>query len=123
MNIDAAGRAARIAELNDKLRTTFTGGKVMLTHSVACLREYQRAQVLEAIRSIDEFDDDSNPNGERDFVSVEVNGERWFAKMDYYAPDMVHGSEDPTDPNKTVRVLTTDLQCDSVEPEQGVGAL
>ena len=26
--------------------------------------------------------------------------------LDYYAHDIMHGSEDPTDPQQTVRVLT-----------------
>ena len=29
-----------------------------------------------------------------------------FAKMDYYDPDMCHGSEEPADASKTIRVLT-----------------
>ena len=41
-----------------------------------------------------------------DFGAFEVEGHRLFFKIDYYAPDMQHGSEDPADPTKTVRVLT-----------------
>ena len=32
--------------------------------------------------------------------------EKIFWKIDYYAPDLVHGSENPSDPQQTVRVLT-----------------
>jgi hypothetical protein len=106
MTIETASRVATIAELNDKLRKTFMGGKVMLTHSVATLDEFPKAQVFRAIRTFSDFNGDNDPHGEHDFVSVEVNGERYFAKIDCYAPDMEHGSEDPADPSKTVRVLT-----------------
>jgi hypothetical protein len=39
-------------------------------------------------------------------VSVDVNGERYLAKIDCYAPDMEHGSEGPAGPTHTVGVLT-----------------
>jgi hypothetical protein len=106
MTIETASRVATIAELNDKLRKTFMGGKVMLTHSVATLDDIPKAEVLNAIRTFSDFDKSDDPHGEHDFVSVDVNGERYFAKIDYYAPDMEHGSEDPADPKQTVRVLT-----------------
>lgn len=35
-----------------------------------------------------------------------VDSEKYFAKIGCYAPDMEHGSEDPSDTAKTVRVLT-----------------
>lgn len=106
MHIETAERVATIAQLNDRLRTTFTGGKVLLTQTVASLDEFSKARVLKAIRTFEAFNDDNNPHGERDFVSVDVSGEVYFGKIDYYAPDMEHGSDDPADPKKTVRVLT-----------------
>ena len=44
--------------------------------------------------------------GEHDFGAFEVDSHRLFFKLDYHAPDMASGSEDPADPAKTVRVLT-----------------
>jgi Protein of unknown function (DUF3768) len=34
---------------------------------------------------------------------VEVEGDTFFFKIDYYPPDMEHGSENPADPEQTVR--------------------
>ena len=45
-------------------------------------------------------------SGEHDFGDFEIEGERYFWKIDYYAPDLDGGSEDPADPAQTARVLT-----------------
>ena len=96
----------RIRDLNDALRRTFAGGKVMLTAEVNALDGSTKARVLQAVQAFDAFDEDNDPHQEHDFVSVEIDGEKYFAKVDYYAPDMEHGSEDPSDPSQTTRVLT-----------------
>jgi hypothetical protein len=95
-----------IALLNDALRRTFAGGKVVMTSGVAALAEGELAQVLERVRTFDEFTNDNDPRGEHDFGKFQVGGVTYFFKVDYYAPDMERGSEDPADPNKTTRVLT-----------------
>lgn len=97
---------ARIRELNDAFRTTFTGGRVMLTAGVNALAEFDKAAVLEKVRTFAAFDDGNDPHHEHDFASIEHDGEKYFAKLDYYAHDMQSGSEDPADPTQTVRVLT-----------------
>jgi Protein of unknown function (DUF3768) len=48
--------------------------------------------------------------GERDFGAFDYEGRRIFWKIDYYAPDMCHGSEDPADLAQTVCVLTIMLE-------------
>jgi len=96
----------RIRELNDNLRSTFTGGRVVMTDGVGALPENERAQLLERVRRFDEFTRDNDPHGEHDFGSVELAGQTYFFKLDYYTPDMEGGSEDPADPEKTTRVLT-----------------
>ena len=105
---DAAplGKAQRIRLLNDRLRTTFVGGKIMLTAGVDALPAGVKARVLSTVRSFADFDRDNDPHGEHDFGSFELEGMTYFFKFDYYTPDMEGGSEDPADPTKTTRVLT-----------------
>jgi hypothetical protein len=95
-----------IGALNDKLRTTFQGGKVMMTDGVASLPEETRVLALSKLRAFDEFTPDNDPHREHDFGSFTVDGERFFFKLDYDDKAMECGSEDPTDPTKTTRVLT-----------------
>jgi hypothetical protein len=103
--VDAA-ETARIRDLNDELRTTFTGGRVLITAGVAGLPEALTAQVLQRVRAFDQFDGDNDPHGEHDFGIIIIDGETFSFKIDYYAPDMDGGSEDPSDPDQTTRVLT-----------------
>jgi hypothetical protein len=70
------------------------------------LGEAELAQVLEGVRTFDDFTRDNDPHGEHDFGNFVVGGVTYFFKVDYYAPDMEGGSEDPADPEKTTRVLT-----------------
>jgi len=91
---------------NDTLRRTFFTGRVMLTQGVACLPDKLRSQILTKVQTFEAFTPDNDPHGEHDFGAVSVRGTKYFWKIDYYAPDMKHGSDDPTDPAKTVRVLT-----------------
>jgi hypothetical protein len=92
--------------LNDNFRTTFIGGRVLMTQGVDALRIDTKARVLLAVQSFSEFSSDNDPHREHDFGSFEVEGETYFWKIDYYALDMDGGSEDPADPEKTTRVLT-----------------
>jgi hypothetical protein len=98
--------ATRIAELNDHLRRTFKGGRVLMTAAVAALDPADQAEVFERVRSFDEFDADNDPHEEHDFGVVTVDGEKYFFKIDYYDLSMDFGSEDPSDPAATTRVLT-----------------
>ena len=99
-------KSVRIRELNDLLRRTFAGGKVVMTDGVAALPERELAQLLARVRSFDAFTNDNDPYGEHDFGNIQLARQTYFCKLDYYAPDMDGGSEDPADPTKTTRVLT-----------------
>jgi hypothetical protein len=98
--------AARVRVLNDNFRSTFIGGRVLMTQGVDALPIDTKARVLLAVQRFDGFSSDNDPHREHDFGSFEVEGEKYFWKIDYYALDMDGGSEDPADPDKTTRVLT-----------------
>ena len=99
-------KTARIRELNDAFRTTFVGGKVLLTQGVDGLSDDDKRALLAKVRTFEDFHPDNDPHSEHDFVNVEHDGIGYFAKIDYYAPDLMHGSEDPSNAKKTRRVLT-----------------
>ena len=113
-------KTAHIRELNDALRRTFAGGRVMLTAGVDALLNAEKAAVLAKVRTFDAFNGDNDPHGEHDFVSFDHEGAKYFAKMDYYDPGMCHASEEPDDASKTVRVLTVMRTDEYCPPATGV---
>jgi Protein of unknown function (DUF3768) len=96
----------RIRVLDDNFRSTFIGGRVVMSSGVADLSLDVKAHVLLLVQTFTDFSADNDPHREHDFGSFEVAGEKFFWKIDYYDGDMMFGSEDPTDPDKTTRVLT-----------------
>lgn len=106
LDATAERRAARIRQLNDAFRTTFGGGQVVVTSTVAGLPEMVRAHALVAVAEFDKFDADNDPYQEHDFGAFELCGRKFFWKIDYYDPRLEFGSDDPADPRKTKRVLT-----------------
>lgn len=97
----------KIRQLNDALRTTLKGGKILVTSGFSALPVGTKADAYGAIVTFDKFDDENNdPYKEHDFGAVEIDGEKIFWKIDYYDKSMEAGSEDPSDPSQTTRVLT-----------------
>jgi hypothetical protein len=97
----------KIRELNDAFRKCFPpNGKRYITDGIFALDEADRAAILQEVRTFDAFTEDNDPHGEHDFGAFDFNGERIFWKIDYYDADCKHGSEDPSDPAQTTRVLT-----------------
>lgn len=96
----------KIALLNDAFRTTFSGGKVMMTAGVDALPDMVKAAALNEVASFTSFSENNDPYGEHDFGSFELCSRKFFWKIDYYDKELQYGSEDPADPEKTTRVLT-----------------
>jgi hypothetical protein len=99
-------RRVRIRQLNDQLRTTLIGGRLMITSGIRALASDAVADVLRAVSTFADFSADNDPYDEHDFGSVEIGGERVFWKIDYYDKQLEYGSPDPSCPDVTARVLT-----------------
>lgn len=100
-------KTIRIRELNDQLRTHGIGGQVVAAGSLAYLDEDFRNRVLEAVRTTPvETGGGDDPYSEHDFGTVKVDGRSYTWKIDYYDAKMEFGSEDPSDPAQTTRILT-----------------
>jgi hypothetical protein len=111
--------ATRIAELNDRFRKASNSadpagislGKKLITCGIRELGMIAMVDIAERVAAFDRFTDDNDPHGEHDFGALAHDGHKVFWKIDYYdrasfgaGRDM--GSEDPSDPAKTLRVLT-----------------
>lgn len=111
MNAGAVN-AARIRELNDMFRTSFIGGRVLITEGVRALGQEFESGCVETVQRFRDFTGDNDPYGEHDFGAVTIDGSRVFWKIDYYDRDCQYGSENPADPAETTRVLTIMLACE-----------
>lgn len=91
---------------NDLLRTTFLpfAGRVVMTSTVAT--HERREEVITAVREFTAFTKDNDPRGEHDFGAVEVDGEKFFFKIDYYENAEMNYGADPYENETVYRVLT-----------------
>jgi Protein of unknown function (DUF3768) len=95
-----------IRRLNDRLRRSSVGGKIFVTRRLAAVFDKDIPAIVELVSSFDDFSEDNDPYGEHDFGSFAFKGQTINWKIDYYALDMQHGSEDPANAAITKRVLT-----------------
>src|SRR5665647_3967186 len=94
-----------IRSLNDQLRRAQVGGTTMLSAGLVAFFEKDLAAVVELVRAFDDFSEDNDPYGEHDFGAFEYQGQTINWKIDYYALDMQHGSDDPANAAITKRVF------------------
>lgn len=101
-----AEKRETVARLNDNLRRTFSGGRVMMSRGVAALPDHKREAVVQAVRVFDHFDANNDPYGEHDCAVLSVAGLTVLWKIDTYADStLTFGADDPLSPT-AVRVLT-----------------
>ena len=99
---------ARIRELNDHFRRMLPAptGRVLVTAGVNDRGPEFVARALATVASFDDFTKKNDPYGEHDFGALTLDGVRLFWKIDYFDTDLQYGSEDPSEPDVTRRVLT-----------------
>ena len=112
---EAARQAVTIADQNDRFRTSWgtdptVPGRFVMTQGVAALSPSAQALMVFAMRTFSDFTEDNDPHGWHDFgaFTVSEGGRevRLYWKIDLYDADYRFGSEVPSDPARTRRVLT-----------------
>jgi len=102
--------AAMIAAQNDRFRqqpySSGISGRVMMTQGIAALSDIDQTKIYHLVQAFDDFAEENDPYGEHDFGALTYQGKKIFWKIDYYDTKYHMGSEDPSDPEKTRRVLT-----------------
>jgi hypothetical protein len=96
-------KSKTIAKLNDEHRRqgifTFTQGSIQLPPS-------DFRELIRLIINFNDFREENDPYGEHDFGKVEVAGENYFWKIDYYSLDGEGASPNPASNKLTRRILT-----------------
>jgi hypothetical protein len=87
-----------IAKRNDDFRKSLKSDanhKVVLTSAVA--DDPSVDKIIERVKDFDSFSSANDPHGEHDFGSFEINGEKYFFKIDYYDLDFNYGADPKED--------------------------
>lgn len=101
-----------LAQQNDAFRSVLGahgGGKIVMTRGIQSLEPKARQAIFTMVKTFNTFSEENDPYGEHDFGSFSYEGEKIYWKIDYYDSTLERGSEDPADPEQTVRVLTVML--------------
>lgn len=105
-----AEHAETIAARNDLFRTSMgqdpaIPGKIYQTYGIEGLGIDAISEIVEKVRTFDDFNEDNDPHGERDFGAFDHAGHRIFWKIDLKDPEYRYHPETPHLPDTTRRVL------------------
>jgi hypothetical protein len=110
---ETAVQAELIARQNDAFRAALLShggsgfpGRTVCTQGIAAEGPLFLAELLHAVATFDEFNEDNDPYDDHTFGALEISGTRVYWKIDLYDEEYEFGSEDPADPVRTRRVLT-----------------
>ena len=103
-------RRDTIIALNDQLRTTFRGGRVQMTPSVYELDDRLRGRALSVLAHYNSF----HPDSDHDWGTFIFAGFAFEWRIEYRAADGSGLSVDPSDSQRTFRVLTVWVMDDTL---------
>lgn len=99
-----------IRKLNDDFRASQPmAGQLFITAGIAGLGREAVKSIIEAVRDFNDFSKNNDPYHEHDFGSLNYGPHRIVWKIDYYDLALEYGSDDPSDPTITKRILTVML--------------
>lgn len=97
-----------IRRLNDAFRTSFVGGKVMLTLGIRAKSDIERTEILERILNFHDFTKSNDPYGEHDMGRFDYKGEKIIWKIDYYDKQYKMMSDNPDITNRVMTIMLAD---------------
>ncbi|CAM2008798.1 DUF3768 domain-containing protein [Acanthopleuribacter pedis] len=105
--LERAFKCAEIALNNDLLRmhgpqTSRIPGRIVVTRSVGEAGNVDA--IVDAVKTFDNFTEGNDPHHQHDFGAFEIDGERYFFKIDYYDKEVTYGV-DPME-EEPFRVMT-----------------
>ena len=102
-----AARTRKIAALNDLCRKAMgIAGRLVQTSGISALPPEDQSAIREKVETFDAFTPDNDPHRERDFGAFRAQRRAHFLEDRLLRHHVTKGSEDPSDPQQTVRVLT-----------------
>jgi Protein of unknown function (DUF3768) len=106
MDITTSDKLAKIREENDKFRTTFRGGTILLTQGVTDLPSMVAAAALQKVAEFKDWTPDIDPHGEHDYLSFDLCNREFVFIIQYWNLEIDGPSIDPADPGVTTRIAT-----------------
>lgn len=96
---------------NDMFRKTMISSpkhRICFTEMVADLKDEDREELIGLIRNFNDFNEDNDPYGHHDFGMIEMKGQKYYFKIDYYDDSWEYG-EDPLEkkPNRLMVIMNS----------------
>jgi hypothetical protein len=94
-----------VRQFNDQCRKTFSACTILVAPIVEGLPDDEKATLIEAVRTFEQFNDEDDPHHEHQFDRIELFGKSWCWLFLYYDDMLRLCSKCPPAAKKTDRIL------------------